>query len=79
MREIYRGKKLKKQESIGRGGRWGVCGPCGGRYPAFVLTVKKESEMLKVERFFFSINAGVLQMSLSERLAVLPFSWRLYL
>lgn len=31
----------------------GVCGPCGGRYPAFVLTVKKESEMLKVERFFF--------------------------
>lgn len=53
MREIYRGKKLKKQESIGRGGRWGVRGPCGGRYPAFVLTVKKGSEMLKVERFLF--------------------------
>lgn len=57
------------------GGLW----PMWGQIPAFVLTVKKESEMLKVERFFFSINAGVLQMSLSERLAVLPFSWRLYL
>lgn len=35
-------------------------GACGGRYHAFVLTVKDESEILEVD--FSSVNAGVQHM-----------------